>query len=278
MLVFLTSAADADGDKVLQCEDNHIGRECANEDQTFDFLQVSQEVPQRSTTNTTRTTDPCSASVTDDPHIANLRGERFDINQPGDYLMFRMPQNRANPALIELQSAMSFDEGSSCGLYMRLVTLTGDWLQGKKVEIRAHQRNFAGSNTDGNATVASFAVKVSAPLASSANAELWRPFPNFTAGATGVEALTDKVTVAQASHQALNIELVRVGQLGSEFGGLLGTEAHDKKIEELTQECREAKTPNRHPDGADYVAPVLATETFRAVSCEQRAVFTASWD
>jgi len=264
------------------------------------------------TTTVPKTTPPATttlgASATEDPHVANLRGERFNINQPGGYVMFRMPQNREDPALIELRSAVRPDEGSSCGLYMRHATLTGDWLQGKKIEIRARQRNSAGSNTAGNATIAPFALKVSASSVSSTNAEHWRPFANFTAGATGVEALTDKVTVAavtrpefgsrleaqafelrfgtdpldgrsaalivaQASHQALNIELVRVGQLGAEFGGLLGTEAHDKKIEELTRECKAARMAGKRLHGADPMA-FLSSQA----SGKKRAAFTASWD
>lgn len=212
-----------------------------------------------------------------DPHVKNLLGERFDVNQPGDYMLLRLPQDHQKPALIKVDGLMLTDKDSACGLFIKLLTVTGDWLAGKAVQVRPHKRNLAGGNNAGNATVWPFAIKVSST--SSPDAGPWIPPSTFNSETGGIAALTDKVsisaryreeygdnlenqtyefrfgaeplsdqaavlTVAQAPHQALNVELSRLGELRrthGNVGGLLGMEKHDRQIERLTRECQVAR-------------------------------------
>jgi len=57
------------------------------------------------------------------------------------------------------------------------------------------------------------------------------------------------LTVSQASHQALNLDMRGMGRMGySRIGGILGTEGHLASIEEPTRECMAATSPSG-PDG-----------------------------
>ncbi|CAK0801394.1 unnamed protein product [Prorocentrum cordatum] len=61
-----------------------------------------------------------SASVHDDPHVSNLRNERFDIRRPSEYQLLRVPLDERLPAAMELTAGMDADGSSTkCGVYAR---------------------------------------------------------------------------------------------------------------------------------------------------------------
>jgi len=206
---------------------------------------------------------PAPAAVTNDPHVASLGGDRFDVNQPADYVLLRAPLEYSQPALLELRGTMEPEGSKPCGLYMKAATLSGTWFGEAIVQVRPLKRNNAGSNTEGNSTVWPFSMQVS-PEGS------WKSLADFTAESSS-EALTGMVkitaekieeygellegqaftfhigktdrpatiTISQAAHQALNVEMANMQALGHQtLGGLLGTEKHSKGVEELTEACK----------------------------------------
>jgi len=214
-------------------------------------------------TDATTSTTTALGAVTNDPHVASLGGDRFDVNQPADYVLLRAPLEYSQPALLELRGTMEPEGSKPCGLYMKAATLSGTWFGEAIVQVRPLKRNNAGSNTEGNSTVWPFSMQVS-PEGS------WKSLADFTAESSS-EALTGMVkitaekieeygellegqaftfhigktdrpatiTISQAAHQALNVEMANMQALGHQtLGGLLGTEKHSKGVEELTEACK----------------------------------------
>merc|ERR1719291_1556712 len=61
----------------------------------------------------------------------------------------------------------------------------------------------------------------------------------FSVGEGGHSAV---LSISQASHQALNVDMWGMGRLGySKMGGVLGTEGHSPSIAEPTLECKAAR-------------------------------------
>jgi len=195
--------------------------------------------------------------------VASLGGDRFDVNQPAEYVLLRAPLEYSQPALLELRGTMEPEGSKPCGLYLKAATLSGTWFGEAIVQVRPLKRNNAGSNTEGNSTVWPFSLQVS-PEGS------WKSLADFTAESSS-EALTGMVkitaekieeygdllegqaftfhigqtdrpatiTISQAAHQALNVEMANMQALGHQtLGGLLGTEKHSKGVEELTEACK----------------------------------------
>lgn len=217
-----------------------------------------------------------AANMRDDPHVNNLRNERFDIRRPSEYLLLRVPLDERLPAAMELTAGVAADGNTECGVYVRNVTFRGTWFNGQTVRIRPHTRNQVGSNQAGDQTRTNFSLQVSEQQVSEPR---WRSFSREEAGSHIDEASTEQVdarflmreqfgerlegqalefrlgeaaqatiVVSQAAHQALNIEMKHLSKLGEDrIGGLLGTEAHDKGIEEDTYQCKmEAAEKQQH--------------------------------
>jgi len=208
-----------------------------------------------------------AATVHDDPHVSNLRNEHFDIRKPSEYQLLRVPLDERLPAAMELTAGMEADDSTKCGVYVRNVTFRGTWFNGQTVRIRPHTRDQAGSNQAGNETRTDFSLQVSEQQVSR---QRWRSFSREEAGSRIREASTEQVEarfimreefgerlegqalefrmgedaeatiiISQAAHQALNIDMRHLRKLGEDrMGGLLGTEEHDKEIEEDTVECK----------------------------------------
>jgi len=201
-------------------------------------------------------------------HVSNLRNERFDIRRPSEYQLLRVPLDERLPAAMELTASMAADGISVCSVYVKHVTLRGTWFNGQTLHIRPHTRDHAGSNQAGSETRTNFSLQVSEQEVSQ---QQWRSFSREEAGSHISEASTEQVKarfvmreefgerlegqalefcmgedseatiiISQAAHQALNIDMRHLHKLGEDrIGGLLGTEDHDKEIEEDTVECKD---------------------------------------
>jgi len=207
--------------------------------------------------------------VLDDPHVTNLQGDRFDIRMPSSgCTLLRMPYREEDPEALELSASMDTDGVRACGLYVKGVTLRGSLLGNQVVRVRPYTRNAGGSNQAGTETVTEFSVQV--------GGSPWRSFSRGDAGAEIPEARVGLLrsrfvwreefgerieaqslelrvgegersaifTVSQAPHQALNIEIQRLGALGHRrVGGALGTEGRNASLEQPSLSCRLATTP-----------------------------------
>jgi len=213
--------------------------------------------------------EPPAATVSNDPHVTNLNGESFDIRMPSSgCTLLRMPYREEDPEALELSASMDTDGVRACGLYVKGVTLRGSLLGNQVVRVRPYTRNAGGSNQAGTETVTEFSVQV--------GGSPWRSFSRGDAGAEIPEARVGLLrsrfvwreefgerieaqslelrvgegersaifTVSQAPHQALNIEIQRLGALGHRrVGGALGTEGRNASLEQPSLSCRLATTP-----------------------------------
>jgi len=212
--------------------------------------------------------------VLDDPHVTNLQGDRFDIRMPSSgCTLLRMPYREEDPEALELSASMDTDGVRACGLYVKGVTLRGSLLGNQVVRVRPYTRNAGGSNQAGTETVTEFSVQV--------GGSPWRSFSRGDAGAEIPEARVGLLrsrfvwreefgqrveaqslelsvvgeggeaallSVLQAPHQSLNLDMWGLGRLGhSRVAGVLGTEGHPSAIEMPTDECRAEAAPH-NPD------------------------------
>jgi hypothetical protein len=219
--------------------------------------------PAATTTDLPSTTTASAnhASMKDDPHVCTLSGECYDIRAPSEYTLLRLPYSEQEPASLKLSADLDTDGVRSCGLFVKHVALSGSSLGGQIVRVRPHTRNVGGSNSMGDMVMTNFSYR----LGNSA----WRSFTHndslHVVGQLGVRFVWREqygqrveaqsleisvgegrhsavISISQASHQALNIDMWGMGRLGhSRMGGVLGTEGHLASIEKPTLECRAAR-------------------------------------
>jgi len=209
------------------------------------------------------------ATIKDDPHVCALSGECYDIREPSRYALLRVPSDEQEPPVFELSADLDTDGVRPCGLYVKNITLGGSWLDGQVVRIRSHTRDVGGSNVAGSRALTNFSLQLgNSPWMSFAREDsgrqvaevghlavrfVWREqygqnleakSLEFTVGGRNHSA---RLTISQASHQALNLEMWGMGRLGySRIGGMLGTDGHLDSIERPTLECRAAAPSSDH--------------------------------
>merc|ERR1719464_1310489 len=97
--------------------------------------QATTTTPATTTTAATTTTQaPTTApvSASGDPHLTNVRGERFDLLQPGKHIFLQiprksLPQDALLHVMAEVQKA-----GVACGdMYIQALNVTGKWAEAK---------------------------------------------------------------------------------------------------------------------------------------------------
>jgi hypothetical protein len=242
-----------------------------------------------------------------DPHVTNLIGASFDVNQPGEHVLLRTPFDEDRPPQLEVRASIRPAPASPCGLWITEVTFGGEWVGGG--EIRVHTST-QGSADDAPGHFALLWRSAGAPVS-----PRWRPWAEFgkdmeevlssnvtvrpTFGAfQGAAAVRDRrifelligaaptmderlsIVVAQASRRAaLDVQATRLGRLGvARFGGLLGTEEHDPAVEELSSECVSA---TKHSGWKHVVADSVGSSTqatlFSDPGPNEKSTMTASW-
>jgi len=218
--------------------------------QSGDNADQSGDDTGQSGDDTGQSSDPGdTASVVGDPHVTNLNGERFDIRMPSpECTLLRVPYSEEEPEMLELRASMDTDALQTCGLYVRAVVLRGSLLDNQVVRVRPHTRNAEGSNQAGNETKTNFSLQVgnsswmdfsredigtNIPEASVGFLRarfVWREAFGQRVEAQGLEFRLGEgkrpvvLTISQAPHQALNLEVKHLGILGHRrVGGALGT-------------------------------------------------------
>ncbi|CAK0843797.1 unnamed protein product [Prorocentrum cordatum] len=219
-----------------------------------------------------------AGGATDDPHVVNLGGEKFDVNMPGSYVLVRAPRDPRLPAKLELNASVQPFAGHPCGNYIQSVELSGEWLGGQVVRVVPLHATRRARTAQ--------AVPPSAPSPCGCSgvprrSGVPRPRPPAStshggASATRARSLSGRVRlvpvwrqvyadagraqeaqafqflirgagagydatleVAQAAHQALNFRATNLRSLGFEqLGGLIGTDEHGKWVEQVSDLCR----------------------------------------
>jgi len=102
-----------------------------------------------------------------DPKIMGLYGKRFQIHRPGDHALLIVPNaKKRHGSLLEVSAQVKeLEIGDPCLLFIKKVTLTGSWLGGTTVQVRAQ-----------GTTGSDFALKVDPKKHNSP----WKPFKNMT--------------------------------------------------------------------------------------------------
>jgi len=195
------------------------------------------------------------------PHVCALSGECYDIQAPSEYTLLRLPYSEQEPATLKLSAELGTDGVRPCGLFVKHVVLSGAWLDNLRLRVQPYTRDVGGSNWVGNKVMTNFSLQLgSSPWRSFTRSDsnrqvavvgrlvvsfVWREQFGQRMEAQSLELSlgegnrTAKLTISQASHQALNLDMHGFGQLGySRMGGVLGTEGHSLSIEEATSECK----------------------------------------
>jgi hypothetical protein len=74
-----------------------------------------------------------------DPHLSNLRGERFDIYQPGIVPLLRLPRRAEPEGTLLLLEASAKRAGDVCSVYFQSVAISGRWTnQSEPIEFFAN--------------------------------------------------------------------------------------------------------------------------------------------
>jgi hypothetical protein len=227
------------------------------------------------------------------PHVTNLNGESFDIRMPSpDYTLLRVPYSEEDPELLKLSAIMNTDGVRACGLYVKAITLSGSLLAHQVVRVRPYTRNAGGSNQAGNETKSNFSLQV--------GNSSWRDFTRDDIGTEIAEARVGLLkarfvwreefgqhveaqslellvgvgreqrpvvlTLSQAPHQALNLEIENLGSLGRRrVGGALGTEGRNASLEQPSLGCLHATTP-------------ASADQRRGLPAAPASYMSASWD
>jgi hypothetical protein len=247
-----------------------------------------------------------------DPHVTNLIGASFDVNQPGEHVLLRTPFDESLPPQLEVRASMRPAHASPCGLWITEVSLGGEWLGGGEIRVHASSQGSADGTPDRFALLWRSA---STPVSRN-----WRPWAEF--GKNVEEVLSSNVTVrptfrafrgaaavrdrrifelligaapaiderlsivvAQASRRAaLDVQATRLGRLGvARFGGLLGTEEPDLAVEELSPECAahlRSGGKTAHSEREHVVADSAGSSAqagLLSVPHEAATTMTASW-
>lgn len=242
------------------------------------------------------------ASATGDPHVSSVTGRKFDVNLPGGYVLIRAPQDPRLPAKLEVNATLATSGGAACGLYIKSIRLGGEWLANQLVDVRPLQRDVEGGNAAGTRTVRPFSVRIqeAAQLeAPGAEYEPWKDLDRrgrlltgrvrlvpawrqvhadagrtqeaeafrFNIRGEGAEQATS-LEVAQGAHQALDVRAGGLRQLGfARIGGLLGTEEHDRAVEQFTDECK-----------AQRMSAITSRWTKASAVAPRTSSMAASWD
>jgi len=147
------------------------------------------------TTASPTPTPPDAASATGDPHLSNIRGEHFDVYQPGNMALIHVPR-RAEPArtllLVEAEARRMGDE---CSVYFQGVTISGLWTnQSKPIQFLASSRG-------------------------PPEGRKWKEWVRFG-------SIDLKVVRRTKGVDYLNVYIRNLGRTSYEVGGLLGLDDH----------------------------------------------------
>jgi len=148
---------------------------------------------------------PDAVSATGDPHLSNIRGEHFDIYQPGNMTLIHVPRHSEPARTLLLVEADAQRMGDACLVYFQGVTISGLWTnQSKPIQFLASPRDTPEGRT-------------------------WKEWRQFG-------SIDLKVVRRTKGVDYLNIYLRNVGRTSYEVGGLLGLDDHST-VAQMPRQC-----------------------------------------
>jgi hypothetical protein len=144
-----------------------------------------------------------TAAATGDPHMVNMRGQRFDIMQAGAHVLLRIPRGAVAETSLLAAEAYAERSGPACSeLYFKSLNLTGRWAD----ELRSGGfQFFAGA-----------------------------PSAHRRAGWLHIRSVDVKVRWGRTGDgvEYLNLFFRHLGSVGFPVGGLLGEDDHSQAATE----------------------------------------------
>jgi len=141
------------------------------------------------------TPSPPDVSAVGDPHLSNVRGDHFDIYEPGKFVLLQLPQGAEPASTLLLVDADAVRMRDPCSVYFQAVTVSGIW------------------------TNRSEPIRFSADPHGKPRGADWKRWMQF-----GTVEL--KVTYHKKEFEYLNVYAKGLGQTGHAVGGLLGLDEH----------------------------------------------------
>jgi len=157
-------------------------------------------------TTTSSPTTPPEVSAVGDPHLVNLRGERFDIYEPGSFVLVQLPRGAEPASTLLLVEAGAAVVGGPCSVFFQTVTISGAWTNQTEPLL--------------------FTADPHSKPSSTFHSVQWMQF-----GLVGVKVIHWRKEV-----DFLDIYVKNVGQTGHTVGGLLGSDDH-KELAPMPREC-----------------------------------------
>jgi hypothetical protein len=146
-----------------------------------------------------------AASGIGDPHLTNLRGEHFDIYQPGSMALIHLPRFAEPASTLLFVEAEAIHMGDVCSVYFQAVSISGSWTnQSTPIQFFADPHGTPGGD----------------------NRKNWMRF--------GMIDL--KVVRRKKGVHYLNVYARNFSHSGYEVGGLLGLDDH-KDVAKRPHQC-----------------------------------------
>jgi len=167
-------------------------------------------------------------SATGDPHLQNIRGERFDLLKSGKHILIHIPRGeRADTALLRVAAEARLLGEGCADMYFQNVNITGSWAEAKHA---------------GGYTFVSGSAADAAPQ--------W-----LSLGPIGMKVAHGHTS---AGIHYLNVYVRSLGQAGHPVGGLLGEDDHAEEATppaECLHKVRLAAAADGQNPGGHRVVP-----------------------
>jgi len=136
------------------------------------------------------------ANATGDPHLQNVRGERFDVMEEGSHVLITIPRGMsAENALLRVMAGARRQGGHCADIYFQQINITGSWAEAKHVGGYHYSVSHGFTKTTQWATFGKVDLKV-------------------------VHGRTE------SGIRYLNLYAKHLGRAGFDVGGLLGVDDH----------------------------------------------------
>jgi len=207
-----------------------------------------------------------------DPKLQNVGGRRFQIHQPGEFTLLRIPNEKKHHGnLLEIKGEVEpMKIGDPCLLFIKKITISGSWFGGNMWKVRAQgsvgAEEFFGIRSDAKKHEGAWrpfenmtgweevlhtddksglitTVKAVIGRREGRSEDIKGPYEHRFLFRLGKENQKDKKTTidisqAKPGRQYLNIKIEHLSGLKtSDVKGLLGIDTHDGT--EVREECKD---------------------------------------
>jgi len=140
---------------------------------------------------------PSGVAAVGDPHLQNVRGDRFDVMQEGNHVLINIPRGMSAETSLLRVTAAAVRLGRHCAdMYFQVINITGSWAEAKHV--------------------GGYHYSVSQGVATSGR---WAAF-----GKVELKVVHGRM---ESGITYLNFYAKHLGRTGFDVGGLLGLDDHD---------------------------------------------------